>query len=118
MRSTDSSKHFAAIHADYTFFEEHANEAEQDLNNYQILLRSWVKTGKLTRYLDFGCGDGRFSTRFLFRAAFPPDSLTISLVEPDEAYLRQTQRLTQASTTTPVSAWPSLPVSTICIPEG
>lgn len=32
--------------------------------------------------LDFGCGSGTFSGRFLTAAGFAPDCLSLSLVEP------------------------------------
>ncbi|OGP73045.1 MAG: hypothetical protein A2Y80_07415, partial [Deltaproteobacteria bacterium RBG_13_58_19] len=105
----DSSKQFDSIHDDYTFFEEHATEAEQDLHNYRPLLSPLAQSGKLIRLLDFGCGDGRFSVRFLSLSGFIPERLIISLVEPDAGYRQQATTLIQAFTATPVSAWPSLP---------
>ncbi|MEW6387025.1 MAG: methyltransferase domain-containing protein [Thermodesulfobacteriota bacterium] len=109
MSSLDSSKQFDSIHDDYTFFEEHASEAEGDLQGYLPCVSPLAQSGQVVRLLDFGCGDGRFSVRFLSGAGFLPDKLTISLVEPDAGYRQQAATLTQAFTATPVSAWPALP---------
>jgi trans-aconitate 2-methyltransferase len=59
--------------------------------------------------LDFGCGSGEFSARFLGRAGFAPEQLTLSLVEPDDVYRRQAAERLQAFTAAPVTAWPELP---------
>jgi len=109
MSGPDSRKRFDAIHDDYTFFEEHASEADQDLNHYLPHVRSLAQSGELVRLLDFGCGAGEFSVRFLSGAGLPPDRLTIALVEPDDVYRRQAVTRTQAFTTASVAAWPSLP---------
>jgi SAM-dependent methyltransferase len=109
MGRVESSKNFASIHNDYTFFQEHSTEAEQDLRSHLRYLLPLVKSGKKIRLLDFGCGDGLFSVRLLSRAGFDPHRLILSLVEPDSGYLRQAISRTQAFSIASASAWPSLP---------
>lgn len=109
MDHVDSSKEFESIHDDYTFFQEHSTEAEQDLRSHLAYLLPLVKSGQIFRFLDFGCGDGLFTARLLSRSGFESQRLILSLVEPDAAYLRQAISRTQAFSLAPVSAWPSLP---------
>jgi SAM-dependent methyltransferase len=87
----------------------HSTEAEQDLSHYLPFVRPLGAEGKSIRLLDFGCGGGEFSVRFIAAAGFPAEKLTIALVDPDEGYLKQAATRTQVHTTATVSAWPSLP---------
>jgi trans-aconitate 2-methyltransferase len=107
--TSNSSKAFGPIRVDYAFFEDHATEAEQDIRAYLPYVRPLaVKRGPI-RMLEFGCGEGKFTSRFLEAAAFPRDRLELSLVEPDDVYRRcAVERLTPLCAH-PLSAWPALP---------
>jgi trans-aconitate 2-methyltransferase len=109
MDHMSSSKNFDSIHDAYSFFMEHSTEAEQDLKSHLPYLSPLVQSGKTIRLLDFGCGDGLFSSRLLSRAGVDPHRLTLSLVEPDVGYLHQAATRLQTFSSTPVSAWTSLP---------
>jgi trans-aconitate 2-methyltransferase len=83
------AKDFGPIADDYAFFETHATEAEQDCGAYVERLAGIVPAAGPLRLLDFGCGAGTFTVRFLQRAAWPPERLWLTLVEPVEAARRQ-----------------------------
>ena len=61
------------------------------------------------RFLDFGCGTGTFTARFLERAAWPKDKLEISLVEPVEDQRRRAAADLARFTDRPITHWSSLP---------
>jgi SAM-dependent methyltransferase len=109
MDRVDSSKDFSPIRDDYAFFMEHSTEAAADLRGHLPYLAPLATSGKTIRLLDFGCGDGLFSSRLLSEARFDPQRLRLSLVEPDAGYLRQAISRVQPFSATSVSAWPSLP---------
>lgn len=77
-----TSKDFAPILDDYAFFEKFATEAASDAAAYTEQVAPLVATGKTIRLLDFGCGTGSFSERFLDEVAIEPERLLLSLVEP------------------------------------
>jgi len=92
---TSTTKDFGPIADDYAFYEKHASEAAADLRAYEPLVRACVRCfGERVaprtplRLLDFGCGEGRFSRRFLTMAAVPPEQLQLTLVDPVAAYRR------------------------------
>src|SRR5262249_31112409 len=78
------SKDFGPIADDYAFFETHATEAEEDSVAYVERLQGIVPAAGPIRVLDFGCGSGKFTARFIQRASWPPDRLRLTLVEPVE----------------------------------
>lgn len=98
--SVATTKDFGPIRDDYTFFENHSTEAEQDLNAYvpgfravlEQRLRISTPTGRALpkcRVLDYGCGPGTFSAQLYDRLGCPPDRLCLSLVEPQPIYREQ-----------------------------
>jgi trans-aconitate 2-methyltransferase len=87
--STNPAKDFGPIADDYTFFERHATEAEQDSRAYADRLAGAVPAEGAIRLLDFGCGNGTFTQRFLLRAGWPPARLRLTLVEPVASARRQ-----------------------------
>lgn len=102
---SETLKSFAAIHDDYAFFEAHASEVEGTLAAWLPLVRNrW----SALHALDFGAGSGSFSSAFLQRAAFPPQSLELTLVEPDPGYRSQALQALQHFSDKPVQAWPLL----------
>src|SRR5262245_33685493 len=87
--SKNPAKDFGPIADDYAFFETHATEAANDSGAYvQRLARSVPAEGPI-RMLDFGCGSGTFTARFLEEAAWPAARLHLTLVEPVEAARRE-----------------------------
>lgn len=106
--SDTSTKDFGPIRDDYRFFEEHATEADEDIRAYAPLVRAQLAGDRPVRMLDYGCGGGRFSTRFLTMANLSPAQLRLSLVEPVEAYRAQAAAELQKFTTAPIAAWPAL----------
>jgi trans-aconitate 2-methyltransferase len=87
--SKNPAKDFGPIADDYAFFETHATEAEHDSRAYAERLAGIVLPGATIRFLDFGCGSGTFTARFLQQANWPPDQLQLTLVEPVESARRQ-----------------------------
>lgn len=109
MDRVDSSKDFSPLHDDYAFFMAHASEAAADVKGHLSYLAPLASSGKSLRLLDFGCGDGLFSSRLLAQAGFDPSRLRLFLVEPDAGYRRQAVGRVQPFAAEPVTAWPSLP---------
>lgn len=107
--TSNSSKAFAAIRDDYAFFEDHATEAEQDVRAYLPHVHALTAGDGLIRMLEFGCGEGKFTSRFLAAAAFPRERLKLSLVEPDDVYRDRAVDRLAPFTAHAVSAWPTLP---------
>ncbi|MEM7123784.1 MAG: class I SAM-dependent methyltransferase [Pseudomonadota bacterium] len=105
----NAAKDFGAIEADYDFFIAATDEAERGLDALIPYIDEAGRAGGSIRMLDFGCGGGDFSTKFLTQAGWSPDRLMLSLVEPVES-----QRLHAAEdlgrfTDAPITHWPALP---------
>jgi len=109
----DPSKDFTPIRDDYEFFATHSTESESDLDAYAERLRSFSPPAGPIRMLDFGCGPGSFTGRFLERAAWGQDRLDLALVEPSAAYCQQAVERLGAMTDRPVRAWGELPVGLV-----
>jgi 2-polyprenyl-3-methyl-5-hydroxy-6-metoxy-1,4-benzoquinol methylase len=86
--SQNPAKDFGPIAEDYAFFETHATEAENDARAYVERLAGDVPETGTIRLLDFGCGSGAFTVRFLQQASWPPERLWLTLVEPVESARR------------------------------
>jgi len=79
-----TKKSFAEIRDDYAFFTAHTTEFDQDLSHYQQVLAQWVPPEPTLQFLDFGCGTGTFTSRFL-RLVHPlARQFRITLIEPDD----------------------------------
>src|SRR5262245_41531887 len=83
------AKDFGPIADDYAFFETHATEAEHDCRAYVERLAGLVPAAGPIRLLDFGCGSGTFTARFLHQAGWPLARVRLTLVEPVEPARRQ-----------------------------
>jgi len=77
-----AAKDFGAIESDYEFFVQHATEAENDVAAYCSALAGFAERRDGIRMLDFGCGTGEFTERFLAAVRWPPQRLELMLVEP------------------------------------
>jgi trans-aconitate 2-methyltransferase len=107
--SNHPEKDFGPIAEDYSFFETHATEAEQDAPAYVESLAGLVPAEGTIRLLDFGCGSGSFTARFLKLAGWPPDRLRLTLVEPVESARRQAVARLAGQTAHPVVDAATLP---------
>ena len=112
--SKNPQKDFGPIADDYAFFENHATEAEQDARAYLEQLKQIVPAdGTALRMLDFGCGTGSFTARFLKLAGWPPDRLRITLVEPVESARRQAVARLAGFAATPAVESATLPALSV-----
>jgi len=105
------AKDFGPIADDYAFFETHATEAEHDCRAYVERLVDIVPAAGPIRLLDFGCGSGTFTARFLERASWPPERLRLSLVDPVEAARREAVKAMAGYTRHPV-------IDSAILPDG
>jgi trans-aconitate 2-methyltransferase len=87
--SDGPQKDFGLIADDYSFFESNATEAEADARTYVEELRGVVPATGPLRMLDFGCGTGTFTMRFLRTMCWGPERLQLTLMEPVESVRRE-----------------------------
>lgn len=87
--SHNPAKDFGPIAEDYAFFERQATEAREDARVHAEHLAEVVPAEGTVRMLDFGCGSGTFTTRFLQQTGWAPERLRLTLVEPVESARRQ-----------------------------
>src|SRR5262245_40844411 len=106
---SDPSKDFTPIQDEYDFFLSHSTVADADLDAYVERLRSFDPPVGPIRMLDFGCGPGSFTARFLERVGWRDDRLDLALVELSSAYRRQAVDRLTALTARPIHAWGDLP---------
>jgi trans-aconitate methyltransferase len=107
--STNPEKDFGPIADDYAFFEHHATEAQEDARAYVESLGEIVPAEGTVRMLDFGCGSGTFTARFLQQAGWPPARLRLTLVEPVESVRRQAVTRLASFTEAPLAESATLP---------
>jgi SAM-dependent methyltransferase len=108
----DPAKDFGPIADDYAFFETHATEAAEDSRAYVERLAGVVPAEGPVHMLDFGCGSGAFTLRFLRDVGWPSSRLRLTLVEPVDAARRQACARLAASSGQPVVDWQALPSGT------
>jgi SAM-dependent methyltransferase len=106
---TSTLQEYGPIQDDYSFFQAHSTEAEQDVRAYLATVRGLGLDAGPVRLLDFGCGDGKLTADFLTRVRLPPSRLRVDLVEPDEAYRRSAAERVRPFTAYAVPAHPCLP---------
>ena len=109
----DPSKDFTPIQDEYEFFETRSTEAAADLDGYAERLGAFDPPEAPIRMLDFGCGPGSFTARFLDRLGWTGDRLDLALVEPSEAYRRRALDRLEARTTRPIRSWSELPPESV-----
>src|SRR5262249_42604074 len=103
------AKDFGPIADDYAFFEIHSTEAEQDARTHVDCLVGIVPAEETIRLLDFGCGSGTFTARFLDQAGWPPARVRLTLVEPAEGQRRRAVARLAGHTVHPVVDAATLP---------
>jgi trans-aconitate 2-methyltransferase len=96
-------KDFGPIESDYDFFMSHATEAESDVAHFGQELAEFAQGRERIRLLDFGCGTGEFSDRFLCAMRWPPAMLQITLLEPVAAQRTQAAKRVARFTQQPVT---------------
>ena len=89
---SDPSKDFTPIQDEYNFFATHSTEPDADLDAYEERLQSFDPPARPIRMLDFGCGPGSFTARFLERVGWRDTRLDLTLVEPSSAYRQASRR--------------------------
>ena len=111
MSSTSSTtkKEFGPIRDDYTFFLDHATEVAADIEAYAPHVASLTAGDRPIWMLDFGCGNGMFTERFLKHTGLTDDRLQVSLVEPCDDYLRQARERLGPLAAQPIIAEPAMP---------
>jgi trans-aconitate methyltransferase len=107
--SKNPEKNFEPIADDYAFFEASATEAEEDVLAYAMQLTGFATESGVVRMLDFGCGTGAFTARFLERTGWPRERLQLTLIEPVASARSQAASHLASFTSCPVADWPSLP---------
>ncbi|MGL5094015.1 MAG: class I SAM-dependent methyltransferase, partial [Planctomycetia bacterium] len=110
MNQPSTSKAFDAIRAEYAFFETHADEATADVAGYaaKFVETRRAAADRVVSILDFGCGDGRFSSLLHDHVALPPERLKLTLVEPDDEYRIKAVEALRRFTAHPTSAFADL----------
>ena len=109
--SDNPAKDFGEIADDYSFFERHATEAQADVRAYAEQLRGRLPTTGLMRMLDFGCGTGTFTARFLDELGWPAERVALTLVEPVESVRRQAVERLASRSGTPIAESATLPAA-------
>ncbi len=105
----DKVEDFDPIATDYAFFETHATEAEQDVRALLRQIGDWRTIPQALHFLDFGCGTGTFTERFLEAFQLDPGRLHLHLVEPGPDNLEKAVERLSAFSSHPVQAGPTLP---------
>lgn len=107
--SKDPAKDFGAIADDYSFFERHATEAREDVRAYAEELRGRLPESGMVRMLDYGCGTGGFTARFLDELGWPPERVALTLAEPADGVRRQAVQRLAGRSATPIVESATLP---------
>lgn len=107
--SENPAKDFGAIADDYSFFERHATEAREDVRAYAEELRGLLPATGVVRMLDYGCGTGTFTARFLDELGWPSERVALTLVEPVDAVRRQAVERLASRSGTPIVESAALP---------
>lgn len=106
---TNAAKDFDSIADDYVFFERHATEAQEDAGVYLRQVAGIATTSGAVRMLDFGCGSGAFTMRFLELTGWAPDRLQLTLVDPAVSVRRQALARLAPFTAAPIADSDGLP---------
>jgi SAM-dependent methyltransferase len=110
MRENPASD-FGEIASEYAFFEQHATEAQEDARAYQAHIATINPADGIVNFLDFGCGSGTFTARFLEHTGWPPERLRLTLVEPAESVRREAVVRLARFTASPLVASSALPIA-------
>ncbi len=78
------SRDFGPILDDYSFYLEHSTEEEADRFAIMGKVLQKIDRNSMVRMLDFGCGNGLFTSRILDWVQQPPEHLELVLVDIGE----------------------------------
>jgi SAM-dependent methyltransferase len=109
--SENPAKDFGEIASEYAFFEQHATEAKEDARAYQARIATIKPADGIVNFLDFGCGSGIFTERFLEHTGWPPERLRLTLVEPTESVRRKAVVRLARFTASPLVESSALPIA-------
>lgn len=109
--SDNPAKDFGAIADDYSFFEQHSTEAQADVRAYAEKLRGRLPATGVVRMLDFGCGTGTFTERFLDELGWPAERVALTLVEPVDSVRRQAVERLASRSGAPIVKAATLPAA-------
>ncbi|MBO0880805.1 MAG: class I SAM-dependent methyltransferase [Mycobacterium sp.] len=87
--SKNPANDFDEIANEYAFFAQHSTEAQEDARAYQAHVATLTPADRILNILDFGCGSGTFTARFLEHTGRRPEHLRLTLVEPVESVRRK-----------------------------
>ncbi len=107
--SKQPAKDFGPIADDYAFFETHTTEAAKDARAYAERLEKLIPATGSIRMLDFGCGSGNFTERFLTLVDWSPQRLELTLVEPVDLWRQSAVERLSKYTTKPIANAATLP---------
>jgi ubiquinone/menaquinone biosynthesis C-methylase UbiE len=109
--SKNPAKDFDEIASEYAFFEQHTTQAQEDARAYQAQVATIKPANRILNMLDFGCGSGSFTVRFLEHTGREPERLRLTLVEPAESARRKAVDRLARFTASPVIESPVLPIT-------
>jgi SAM-dependent methyltransferase len=107
----NTAKDFDEIAGEYAFFEQHATQAQEDARAYQAHVAAIKPADGIVNLLDFGCGSGTFTVRFLEHTGWPPERLRLTLVEPTESVRRKAVVRLARFTASPLVESSALPIA-------
>lgn len=99
---------------DYDFFLAHADEVAADLRSHRAACAAAMERFRAKpriRVLDFGCGPGAFSVRFLQQLGCAPARLELTLLDPHRERLANAAQAVAPFTMHPLQAVPHLPTT-------
>lgn len=98
----DSEKVFDRIANEYEFFMDHSTESRCDLEIYQQTFQNHSFPDRSLRVLDYGCGAGRFTAKWIDRLPSKTTAVEISLLEPARQQLNEAAQRLASRSVTPV----------------
>jgi len=104
----DSEKIFDRIADDYEFFMDHSTESASDLDAYERTFAARPFPSRAVRALDFGCGTGRFTERWLDRLTRFTAGVELSLLEPARKQLAEASQRLASRSLTPIVTFSDL----------
>src|SRR5690242_6167529 len=100
--SANPGKDFGPIADDYAFFERQSTEPDNDARSYARQLTGIAPSAGVVRMLDFGCGSGTFTARFLREVGWAAERVALTLVEPVDSARRAALSRLRDFTTAPI----------------
>ena len=105
------AKDFDEIASDFAFCQQHSTYLQEDARAYQEHVATIKPADRIVNLLDFGCGSGAFTVRFLEHTGWPPERLRLMLVEPAESVRREAVARLARFTASPLIESSALPIT-------